>query len=297
MKSGGCGLPESDVRYYARSILRGLNRIHQCGYVHCDLKPENVLIVPNTTGSGTKFKVKIGDFGLTKRAKQIKKRRLDPYWRGTPMYLSPEVVVDNIQEPPSDIWAFRCIVLSMPWVGKEDLDAEVLLRQIGEGHELPKVPSEVSKEEREFLKGCFARKSMYRLTTEMLLNHSFVEGLVEDDGEIEEGEEILVPDEVGLSFMLYETDEECSYSSSSDDCTFVSEEFFLSSWSDEVYEIDTQQFSGFAEEGTLEDQENTDTTSSTIALTSQTGFNKYNAAVPHYFYHSSRCLVFIMYVF
>ncbi|KAI7985772.1 Mitogen-activated protein kinase kinase kinase 17 [Camellia lanceoleosa] len=269
-KSGGCGLPESDVRYYARSILRGLNHIHQCGYVHCDLKPENILLVPNTTGTDTKFKVKIGDFGLTKRAKQNKKRRLDPYWRGTPMYLSPEVVVDNIQEPPSDIWAFGCIVLEMltgkpPWVGKEDLEAEVLLRQIGKGHELPKVPSEVSKEGREFLKGCFARKSMYRLTAEMLLNHSFVEGLVEDDGEIEEGEEILVPDEVGLSFMLYETDEECSYSSSSDDCTFVSEEFFLSSWSDEADEIDTQEFSGFAEEGPLEDQESTDTTSSIVA--------------------------------
>ncbi|KAF5932509.1 hypothetical protein HYC85_028680 [Camellia sinensis] len=136
------------------------------------------------------FEVKIGDFGLTKRAKQNKKRRLDPYWRGTPMYLS-------------DIWAFGCIVLEMltgkpPWVGKEDLDAEVLLRQIGEGHELPKVPSEVSEEGREFLKGCFARKSMYRLTDEMLLNHSFVEGLVEDDGEIEESKEILVPDEVSL---------------------------------------------------------------------------------------------------
>ncbi|KAI7984993.1 Myosin light chain kinase 3 [Camellia lanceoleosa] len=91
LKSGGCGFPESDVRYYARSILRGLNHIHQCGYVHCDLKPENILLVPNTTGSGTKFKAKIGDFGLRKRAKQIKKRRLDPYWRGTPMYLSPEV--------------------------------------------------------------------------------------------------------------------------------------------------------------------------------------------------------------
>ena len=39
---------------------------------------------------------------------------------------------------------------------------------------------------------------MYRLTAEMLLNHSFVEGLVEDDGEIEESKEILVPDEVSL---------------------------------------------------------------------------------------------------
>ncbi|KAL7162044.1 hypothetical protein ACSBR2_042506 [Camellia fascicularis] len=177
-KSGGCGLPESDVRYYTRSLLRGLNHIHQCGYVH--------------------------------------------YANGK---------------------------ASVGW----------------EGHELPKVPSEVSKEGREFLKSCFVRKSMYRLTAEMLLNHSFVEGLVQDDGEIEEGEEILVPDEVGLSFMLYETDEECSYSSSSDDCTFVSEELFLSSWSDEADEIDIQEFSGFAEEGTLEDQESTDTTSSIIA--------------------------------
>ncbi|KAI8019976.1 Mitogen-activated protein kinase kinase kinase 17 [Camellia lanceoleosa] len=260
-KSGGSGLLESDVRCYTRSILRGLNHIHDCGYVHCDLKPENILIVSKTTGTTTKLRVKIGDFGLAKRATRNKKRKLDPYLRGTPMYLSPEAVVDNIQEPPSDIWALGCIVLEMltgkpPWDGKQDLGAEVFLQQIGESHELPKVPSTISKEGKEFLKGCFARKSMYRLTAEMLLNHSFVEGLADDDDDDDDDDDGEVEDEAGLSLMLYETDNESIYSDSSfsDDCSFVSDdEFFLSSWSEEEDEINSEEFSSFAKERKLED--------------------------------------------
>ncbi|XP_057479182.1 mitogen-activated protein kinase kinase kinase 20-like [Actinidia eriantha] len=137
-------------------------------------EPENILLVPNKNGVGAKFKVKIGDFGLAKRAKQNKKRKLDPYWRGTPIYLSPEVVTDCIQEPPLDIWALGCIVLEIvtekpPW-----------------------------------------------FTADMLLNHSYLEGLVDDgvdddeddNDEVEEGDEILVSDEVDSSLMLFESDEE-----------------------------------------------------------------------------------------
>ncbi|XAR50450.1 Mitogen-activated protein kinase kinase kinase [Bertholletia excelsa] len=268
-KSGGSGLPEPDVRHYTRSILRGLNHIHERGYVHCDLKPENILLVPNTACAGTKFQVKIGDFGLAKRAKLSKKRKLDldPCLRGTPMYLSPEAVAGNVQDPPSDIWAVGCIVLEMltgkpPWDEMQDLDAKVFLQRISEGHELPKIPSGISKEGREFLKGCFARKSMYRLTAEMLLHHSFVEGLVDDDGEIGDVEEISDGDLVGLSWMLYETDED-SYTSLSDDCDFLSEEeFFLSSWSEDAEEIGSQGLSISTEEGILEGQLSLDTSGS-----------------------------------
>ncbi|PSR89369.1 Mitogen-activated protein kinase kinase [Actinidia chinensis var. chinensis] len=279
-KSSGSGLSESEVRYYARSILRGIHHIHELGYVHCDLKPENILLVPNKNGVGAKFKVKIGDFGLAKRAKQNKKRKLDPYWRGTPMYLSPEVVTDCIQEPPSDIWAFGCMVLEMvtgkpPWFGKEDMDAEALLRMIGKGYESPKIPDKISREGREFLKGCFSRKSMFRFTAEMLLNHSFLEALVDDgvdddednNNEVEEGEEILVSDEVDSPLMLFESDdEECSCSFYSDDYSYESdEEFLFSSRSEEGEEIDSRGFSGFSEEGKLGGQERTDTTGSITA--------------------------------
>ncbi|GFZ04009.1 mitogen-activated protein kinase kinase kinase 15 [Actinidia rufa] len=278
-KSGGSGLSEFDVRYYARSILRGINHIHELGYVHCDLKPENILLVPKKNDVGAKFKVKIGDFGLAKRANQNKKGKLDPYMRGTPMYLSPEVVTDCIQEPPSDIWAFGCIVLEMvtgkpPWFKKQDMDAEALLCMIGEGYESPKIPDEISREGREFLKGCFSRKSMFRFTADMLLNHSFLEGLVDDgvdnddddNDEVEEADESLVADEVDSSMLLFGSDEDCSCSSYSGDYINESDEKFLfSSWSEEGEEIDCRDFSGFSEEGTLEGQECTDTTDSITA--------------------------------
>ncbi|KAL6996748.1 hypothetical protein U1Q18_006877 [Sarracenia purpurea var. burkii] len=82
----------------------------------------------------------------------------------------------------------------------QDLDSDVLLRQIGDGSELPKIPNEISREGKEFLKGCFERKSMYRFTAEMLLNHSFVEGLVDDDDHAaveEELEEVEGQESVG----------------------------------------------------------------------------------------------------
>lgn len=189
-KSGLKGLPESEVKCYTRSILRGLSFIHEKGYVHCDLKPDNILLVP-ITGGKFEFRAKIGDFGLAKRDKLSKKRKIEPYCRGTLMYLSPETVVDGVQNAPSDIWALGCMVLEMmtgkpPWDPNDELSADDVLKKIGDGMELPEIPNELSKEAKDFLKRCFVRKSMFRLTAEMLLNHAFLEGLSDEYEEVEE---------------------------------------------------------------------------------------------------------------
>ncbi|KAK2967585.1 hypothetical protein RJ640_030456 [Escallonia rubra] len=52
---------ESDVRRYTKSILKGLLSIHQGGYVHCDIKLQNILLFNQNDG------VKIADFGLAKK--------------------------------------------------------------------------------------------------------------------------------------------------------------------------------------------------------------------------------------
>ncbi|KAK3015451.1 hypothetical protein RJ639_006813 [Escallonia herrerae] len=52
---------ESDVRWYTKSILKGLLSIHQSGYVHCDIKLQNILLFNQDDG------VKIADFGLAKK--------------------------------------------------------------------------------------------------------------------------------------------------------------------------------------------------------------------------------------
>ncbi|GJV73634.1 mitogen-activated protein kinase kinase kinase 17-like protein [Tanacetum coccineum] len=99
--SHGKGLLEVDVKRYARSILKGLSHVHKRGYVHCDLKPENILTVPNKNSDG--FIDKVGDLGLAKRVKQVKKKDPGRYWRGNPLYLSPEAVISGVQKPPADI--------------------------------------------------------------------------------------------------------------------------------------------------------------------------------------------------
>ncbi|GKB16124.1 mitogen-activated protein kinase kinase kinase 17-like protein [Tanacetum coccineum] len=195
--NNGNGLREFNVKRYARSILRGLCHIHNCGYVHCDLKPENILLVGNSVN---KFSAKIGDLGLAKRAKQSKKSKSDTYWRGTPMYFSPEVVIDGVQESPSDIWAFGCIVLEMltgnsPWGSMRETNCDEVLARIGNSNEVPLIPSTLSREVKSFLKGCFSRKAMYRWTAEMLLAHPFLEGVDDDeendDSKVEESSEVL----------------------------------------------------------------------------------------------------------
>ncbi|GMQ09325.1 hypothetical protein CsSME_00052745 [Camellia sinensis var. sinensis] len=147
-KSGGEGLPESDVRRYTRHILEGLDCVHSCGYVHHALKPKNIIIVPIITRTGAEYIAKIvADKGLQ-------------------------------QESPSDVWAlgmtvFEILTGKSVWDGKQDSEVEDILFEIGRGHGLLKLPnqSEVSNEAMDFLKGCFAGKAMDRLTTHMLLNH------------------------------------------------------------------------------------------------------------------------------
>ncbi|KAL7179821.1 hypothetical protein ACSBR1_043096 [Camellia fascicularis] len=117
-KSGSQGLPESDVRRYTRHILEGLDCVHSCGYVHRALKPENIIIVPTITSTGTEYVAKIGDFGFAKRAKQMRKMMTmskSCKLRGSLEYSSPETVVDKglQQESPSDVWALGMIVLEM----------------------------------------------------------------------------------------------------------------------------------------------------------------------------------------
>ena len=179
--SGGVGLPENEVRCYTRDIVRGLCYIHGHGYVHCDIKPDNILLVPTCCNG---FRAKIGDFGLAKEAYYDPADEDDEGCsgvRGTFRYMSPELLTHNMQCWLSDIWALGCVVIEMI-TGKlvwsceqfEGSDMRDLLRRIAYSPELPAFPSDISEQGRHFLESCLHRDIDERWSALMLLRHPFL---------------------------------------------------------------------------------------------------------------------------
>jgi len=74
------GISLGDILLVFRMVGTALNAMHQKGYVHCDIKPNNILF-------SKKGSIKIIDFGQSCKIGEIKKRI-----QGTPDYIAPEQV-------------------------------------------------------------------------------------------------------------------------------------------------------------------------------------------------------------
>lgn len=91
LPSGGT-IPEVEAQIVAYQILEGLEIMHKNGFAHRDLKPANVLI--RRTGDHERgWWVKIGDFGISKRAKgSLTALRT---FGGTAGFLAPEILAQS----------------------------------------------------------------------------------------------------------------------------------------------------------------------------------------------------------
>jgi serine/threonine-protein kinase len=81
-----------DVLLVFRMVASGLDAMHHKGYVHCDIKPNNILI--DKSGS-----IKIIDLGQSCRIGTVKERI-----QGTPDYIAPEQVRRNPLGPKTDVF-------------------------------------------------------------------------------------------------------------------------------------------------------------------------------------------------
>lgn len=81
-----------DVLLVFRMVASGLNAMHQHGFVHCDIKPNNILM--NKAGS-----IKIIDLGQSCKIGTTKQRI-----QGTPDYIAPEQVKRKPLGPKTDIF-------------------------------------------------------------------------------------------------------------------------------------------------------------------------------------------------
>ena len=117
-------LPLPDVWQIASEIGRAMTRAHTAGYIHRDLKPDNVFLMDDEPG----FFVKVLDFGLAKALDGEESPSTRSLTRtgtvlGTPRHMSPEQAVGGVVDSRSDLWSmavivFQSLIGSLPFDGK-----------------------------------------------------------------------------------------------------------------------------------------------------------------------------------
>jgi serine/threonine protein kinase len=111
-------LTSEDVISYFRNVAQGLNFLHEREIIHCDIKPGNIIIAPNSPAL-------IADLGYAKHFDRIPKENYDRIntVTYTPLYAHPELQKEmvrstdeaaNVAEikhkdlrPAFDLYAFR----------------------------------------------------------------------------------------------------------------------------------------------------------------------------------------------
>jgi hypothetical protein len=95
-----CKLPPKRVVNFLMQIAKGLDYAHKHGIVHQDIKPANIIILPDD-------KIKILDFGLACPVGS------ENFLTGTPFYMSPEQVQCFPVDQRSDIYSLGLVVYEM----------------------------------------------------------------------------------------------------------------------------------------------------------------------------------------
>lgn len=98
-------LEMSEALRIAISVVEALRAAHQRGIIHCDIKPENVMI--DVSGA-----VKVLDFGLARFDLAINQEE-ERTFRGTPEYTSPEQRLGWKVDARSDIYSFGVMLHEM----------------------------------------------------------------------------------------------------------------------------------------------------------------------------------------
>ncbi|MEI6806466.1 MAG: protein kinase [Myxococcaceae bacterium] len=108
------GLSPEQKMKYTQDIMAGMGRVHEGRLVHCDLKPQNILITEN------RHTAKIIDFGISQGKSTIIFSNAARS-RGTVQYMAPEVLSGQRLGLSCDVYSFGVLLYEL-WSGQKAWD-------------------------------------------------------------------------------------------------------------------------------------------------------------------------------
>jgi serine/threonine protein kinase len=152
-------------------ICAGVGHAHKAGIIHCDIKPQNVLIT-------TDGRAKVTDFGIARALSESGITESSTVW-GSPLYFSPEQAAGEPPSPASDVYSIGVMMYEMlagaPPFQAEKPAALALMHMREEPQPLaiqnPQVPSQLERIVRKVL----AKEPSARYRTAEQLGHILAE--------------------------------------------------------------------------------------------------------------------------
>lgn len=87
-------------------VCNGIGYAHRANLVHCDVKPQNIIVTVDE-------RVKVADFGIARAISgATQQQQVSQVW-GTPQYFSPEQAAGDPPTPASDVYAIGIILFEM----------------------------------------------------------------------------------------------------------------------------------------------------------------------------------------
>uniref|UniRef100_A0A5F8GTI9 Serine/threonine-protein kinase 36 n=1 Tax=Monodelphis domestica TaxID=13616 RepID=A0A5F8GTI9_MONDO len=162
-------LPEDQVQAIAAQLVSALYYLHSHRILHRDMKPQNILLAK---GGG----IKLCDFGFA-RAMSTNTMVLTSI-KGTPLYMSPELVEERPYDHTADLWSVGCILYELA-VGTPPFYTTSIFQLVSLILKDPvRWPPTISQCFKSFLQGLLTKDPRQRLSWPELLYHPFIAGRV-----------------------------------------------------------------------------------------------------------------------